>query len=84
MKSNPALDGLPLRSVYGIDELAAAAGINRRRLHRHLLRGGVRLLILGRRVLVPLTEIRRRIPPLWKSIVLAERVRRRVKVTSGE
>jgi hypothetical protein len=46
------------------------------RLRRLLRSNGVELLRSGRALFVPLTEVQRKIPPLWESLCLAERMRR--------
>jgi len=42
---------------------------------RVLRSNGVTFVQAGRALLVPLTEVQRKIPPLWDSLLLAERAR---------
>ncbi len=67
--------GLQLKAVYGIAELARSAGVSRQFLHRLLPKAGVKLVRHGGFVLVPLQEIKRCIPELWKAIIVVEQQR---------
>jgi hypothetical protein len=62
---------LPLRAAYSIGELAGAARIERRRLARILEQAGVTFLMSGRVRLVSLSELERKVPPLWEGIKAA-------------
>ena len=65
-----------LQAVYGLSALAAFARVDRHLLQRLLKANGVRVVRAGRAILVPLCEIQEKIPPLWKSICLVDKVRR--------
>ena len=65
-----------LQAVYSLPALAAFAKVHRHLLRRLLEAGNVRLIRSGRTLFVPLCEIQQKIPPLWKSICLIDRVRR--------
>jgi hypothetical protein len=60
---------LPLRAMYTIAELAAASGVERRRLHRALVRLGVPLLREDRTYLVTLRDLEGRGRSLWDNIL---------------
>jgi hypothetical protein len=62
---------LPLRAAYTLGELARASCIERRRLARILERAGVSFLMSGRVRLVSLSELERKVPPLWEGIKAA-------------
>ena len=66
---------LELRALYSVGALARAGGVTCHLLMRLLRANGVRLLNAGRAVLVPLSEIEEHVPPLWQSLVAAERVK---------
>jgi hypothetical protein len=59
---------LELRAVYTTSELARIANISADRMRRLLRGSGVELLRAGRILLVPLSEIARKVPSLWESI----------------
>lgn len=61
--------------VVGIAELAAAVGIERRRLKRQLERDGVQLSWTGKRWVVCRAALRRQMPDFYEGVVerLAER-----------
>jgi hypothetical protein len=65
---------LGVQALYTIPALARVAKVTRYLLRRLLLASGVQLLRSGRLIYVPLSEIERRIPPLWQSICAGERV----------
>jgi hypothetical protein len=67
--------GLKVKAVYGVAELARAAGVSRQFLHRLLPAAGVKLVRVRGFVLVPLDEIRRRIPWLWNALIALEVLR---------
>ncbi len=77
MKARKDDRGQPLevKALYSVQELACAGGVTRFSLLRLLRANGVQLVTGGRAVMVPLTEIETRIPPLWRSLVAAERLR---------
>jgi len=68
-------EALEVKALYSVAELARAAGVTEQMLLRALRLNGVELVTAGRSIFVPLSEIETRIPPLWRSIVRAERVR---------
>lgn len=59
---------LQLRAVYTTPELARIANVSADRMRRLLRASGVELLRVGRILLVPLSEIARKVPSLWESI----------------
>jgi hypothetical protein len=68
--------GLEVRAFYSVGELARAANVPAYRLLRILRRNGVAFLRVGRLYYVTLTEVRRKIPPLWESLCMTEELRR--------
>jgi hypothetical protein len=70
---------LEVRAVYTVAELARVAGVSLHVMRQLLEDGGVTLLRAGRHDMVPLCDIESRIPPLWQSIVAAERLRADVR-----
>ena len=64
------------RIVYAVAELARAGNVPPYRLLRLLRYNGITFLRAGRAYYVALEEIRRKIPPLWRSLRLAEDLRR--------
>ena len=66
---------LPVRALYPLAQLARATGMDRQRLRAALDRVGVRFLQTNRTVWVPLSEIQRKVPPLWERIRAAEMLR---------
>ena len=59
---------LPLRAAYTIGELSRASSIERRRLLRILEQAGVSFLFVGKVRLVSLSELERKVQPLWEGI----------------
>jgi hypothetical protein len=70
---------LAVQALYTIPALARVANVTRYFLRRLLLACEVPFLRSGRLIYVPLSEIERRIPPLWESICAGERVRRQAE-----
>ncbi|HEY5240241.1 MAG TPA: hypothetical protein VIJ22_02200 [Polyangiaceae bacterium] len=66
---------LDVRAFYKIAELARVGGVSTYRLLRLLRRNDVHFLRVGRAYLVSMAEIRRKIPPLWEGLRLAEELR---------
>ena len=66
---------LEVKALYSVAELARGANVGADRLRRVLRASGVTLLRGGRVLLVPLSEIREKIPALWESILAADRRR---------
>jgi hypothetical protein len=66
---------LDVRAFYKIAELARVGGVSTYRLLRLLRRNDVQFLRVGRAYLVSLSEIRRKIPPLWEGLKLGEELR---------
>ena len=69
---------LPVRALYGVPELAEAAGISRFVLYRMLKNKGCVLERSGRAVSVTLDEIEKKWPALWESVKHACALRRAV------
>ena len=74
---------LQVQALYSVARLARFANVTRHVLRRVLRSNGVVLVNGGRSLFVPLSEIRRKIPPLWESLCLAEEVRRGGKASPG-
>lgn len=64
-----------LRAYYGVGALAALARVHRHSLRRLLEASGVTLVRSGRSALVPLCEIRAKIPSLYESLRILEAAR---------
>jgi hypothetical protein len=67
---------LDLRALYSLPHLADAARVSRFKLLRLLRANEVVLLRSGRLLLVPLSEIEKRLPALWESLMTLDRVKR--------
>jgi hypothetical protein len=65
------LADLPVRPLYTVAELGRAFGIERRRLRRILEQAGVSFVMSGDVRLVSLSELERKVPPLWEGIKAA-------------
>jgi hypothetical protein len=63
---------LPLRAIYSIAELAAASGVERRRLRNAFRKLGVPLLQVDRAYLVTLVDLEGRGRSLWATIQFAQ------------
>jgi hypothetical protein len=61
---------MPLKAVYDIAEIAAAANITTRRMRRLLLGCRVEMFRAGRRFAVPADELREKIPALWRNLTV--------------
>jgi hypothetical protein len=70
-----SIDALPIQALYSVNQLALAVGVTHRRLQRLLKVEGVRVLRVGRFLLVPLTELEEKVRPLWESVKAAEALR---------
>lgn len=66
---------LMLQAFYSLATLARAGAVDSHVLSRLLQASGVEFMRSGRAVLVPLSEIKARIPNLWRSLVQIERTR---------
>jgi hypothetical protein len=62
---------LPVKALYSVGELALAAGVDRRHLHRLLLQSGVELIALESRLYVSLADLELKVRPLWEGIKAA-------------
>jgi hypothetical protein len=74
-RANSDPKALEVCALYSVETLARVAGVTHQLLRRLLASNGVTLVSVGRTGMVPLSEIEVRIPPLWRSIVAAERLR---------
>ena len=70
-----SLEALPIQALYSVNQLAGAGGVPHRRLQRLLKLEEVRVLRVGRFLLVALTELEEKVPLLWESIRAAEALR---------
>jgi hypothetical protein len=75
---------LEVQALYSIVALARFARLTRYKLRRILRSNGIQLVRIGRAVFVPLSEIERKIPPLWASICAAEKIRRIAEISAGK
>jgi hypothetical protein len=66
---------LEVRALYTIPELARAANVTTYTLRRLFVANHIRTIHSGRAVFVPLSEIERKIPSLWGSLLAAEALR---------
>ena len=70
------MKALPLRAMYSIAELAAASGVDRRRLRSALKKLGVPVLQVDRAYVVTLVELEGRGRSLWDTIQRVQARRR--------
>ena len=66
---------LELKAVYTALELARSLGISRYRLTRLLEAQDVLVYRIGRTVLVPVSEVRAKLQPLWESLLVRDEKR---------
>ena len=69
---------LPIKAMYTVGEIAAAAGLTWQSTERLLLTNGVQFDRSGRAPYVPLAEIEKKMPQLWESLKSAAVLRRAV------
>ena len=74
-KLRKSMQALKVQAIYSVAELAKAAGVPWRRLKRVLDGYDVTFLRAGKSFYVPLSELERKVRPLWAGIVEAEHVR---------
>jgi hypothetical protein len=74
---------LELKPSYTAVELAQSIGISRRRFIRLLEMQEVLVYCVGWDVLVPLSEVRDRLQPLWASLLAADQTRQEVNESSN-
>ena len=67
-----ALKPLPLKALYTPLELAESIGISRHVLLRLVRMQGVVVYRVGRKTLIPISEIRDKLEPLWDAISTVE------------
>jgi len=72
----------PVAALYPLTELVEYIGgsMTYQSLERLLIANGVEIIRSGRGKQIPLSEIERRIPSLWRSIVTAEAVRQDARI----
>ena len=68
MTLRPSMHLLRLKAIYSVGELAAAAGVDRRHLHRLLAHAGVELMELDKGYFVTLADLELKARPLWEGI----------------
>ena len=68
-----------LRALYSIAALAEFAEVSRFMLRRALQKGNVQFVRAGRAVLVPLSEVKKKIPNLFESICVIDERRRKAE-----
>jgi hypothetical protein len=59
-----------------VSHLARVMGVTHRQLQRLLKKEEVQVFRVGRSLLVPLTELEEKVPPIWESVKAAEMLRR--------
>jgi len=69
-----------LKALYGVPELARITGIGQDTMRRLLRKRGIELVRVGRTIYVPLSELGKRVPQMWQSIMDAERMRHAASV----
>jgi hypothetical protein len=70
-------EAFPIQAVYSIASLARMANVTTPRMRRMLRACGVELFKAGRQLMVPLDELREKIPVLWRNIALSAQLRSR-------
>ncbi len=73
------LDERGLQSSYELWELVEIANVSRHLMRKLLRLAGVQVQRMGRTVLVPLSEIEKKVPLLWDSLQVLQRARRTVE-----
>ncbi len=68
MSGRPRIPFLRLKAVYSVGELADAAGVDRRHMHRLLASAGVEMLTLDKGHFVALGELELKVRSLWEGI----------------
>jgi hypothetical protein len=68
-------EALPVQALYCVGQLARALGASHRQVQKLLEIEKVRVLRVGRYLLVPLSELEEKSPTLWASITGAESLR---------
>ncbi len=67
---------LPLKVLYTANELARSIGISKHMMFELVRMRGIFFYRLERATLIPLSEIRDKLEPVWEAICAAERNRR--------
>jgi hypothetical protein len=67
-----AMKPLPLKVLYTAAELSASIGVSRHMVDVLLRRQGIVVYRIGRVTLIPLSEIRDKLEPVWDAICAAE------------
>jgi hypothetical protein len=73
-----------LQSFYGVCALAQVANVSRYLVNKLLRLAHVRFQRVGRLVLFPLSAIEEKVPLLWNSLQVLERVRRAGQRAEGK
>jgi hypothetical protein len=63
-----------VKALYTVSEIGKASGLTRFRVLRLMRLCHIELLSMGRSVYVPLSEIRRKLKPVWREIGEVQRV----------
>jgi len=79
VSGRPRIPLLRLKAVYSVGELADAAGVDRRQLHRLLVAAGVELLALDRGHFVALGELELKVRSLWEGIKAVQAMARELQ-----
>lgn len=68
-------DPFEVRAFYSVPALARIANVSADMMRRLLRTNRLEFLRVGRVLVVPLSEIRKKVPPLWNSLQAAEELR---------
>jgi hypothetical protein len=66
---------MQIQAFYTIAELARLAGMTRQTMGRLLLANGLAMQRVGRTAIVPMSEVERKLPLVWESLLALERLR---------
>jgi excisionase family DNA binding protein len=71
-----AVKPLRMKVLYSVHELAQSIGISRHLVMKLVRSQSIVVYRLGRTTLIPLTEIKEKLEPVWEAICLSERDRK--------
>jgi hypothetical protein len=70
------VEPLRLKALYTVSDIARVTGLTRDRVMGLIYTTGIEVQVWGRSVYIPLSEIRRKLEPLWMEIHEVGRVLR--------
>lgn len=73
------MEALEAEAIYSVGTLARIGNISAGRMRRVLRSNGVKMMRVGRVLAVSLADVKKKIPPLWDSLLLIERLRRSIE-----